>query len=302
MAKPTVSIICPSLRTHYWMRLYHSLIGNNIDFEIIFIGFNNSNFPIPRNCRFIYSEVKTPQCFHIGALNAQGNFLIWTSDDCIFSNTAIDIAHSALSNTDTQNTMIVFRGDWKIIDSNSGKAVKGRVGLLKHLYFLGARGKRYIQNGRYSPIVSNSGFIMRKNLYFDLGGLDTRFIQRFVDIDLCLRLYERGGSVEPCLTAAMEEIRFTENDTLENDDKYDTSWVDIGLLYSLWCKDDRCQSRYSLNNRAPVKTKEDYYKMEQLASNMQLSVLTTRSDPVSTFSDIDILTMSQGPTKLCDII
>ena len=76
-----VSLVASAVRTTVWQPFWDSLKGNNINYEVIFVGNRAPNFPLPENFRHIYANVKPAQCYEIGFRAARGEVIAWTADD-----------------------------------------------------------------------------------------------------------------------------------------------------------------------------------------------------------------------------
>ena len=99
-----VSLVMSSIRPWLWKRLMTSLVENDINIEVIFVGdclptedysFIGDNI----SYEFIYSRVKPAQCYEIGFRAAQGEIVHWTADEAIYSPHALDIQYNFHSTT-----------------------------------------------------------------------------------------------------------------------------------------------------------------------------------------------------------
>lgn len=87
---PVVSVICPTIRIGLILNFYRSLLSNNTPFEVIFIGPEEPNFPLPANCRYIAATVRLAQSYFIGINNARGKYVVAMCDDFFVSDHFLD--------------------------------------------------------------------------------------------------------------------------------------------------------------------------------------------------------------------
>ena len=231
--KPKVSIIGTAVRTNLWQESSKTLNITSAPFEVVFVGNKTPNFQLPPNFRFIYSEVKPVQCLEIAARKARGEYLLVAADDCILSKGAIDILYKQFKEFNNQKA--VLSGKW----FKNGKAVD----IVKHHYVIGDVN---------SPILAVCTFLKRE-LWFDLGGLDCRFITSCADSDLVMRAYEHGGTV-----VLNEEIRYDERRNKSGGINLYPEFganVDRPLLDSFWLKEGK-MSKKRLKPLRPFKGKQ----------------------------------------------
>jgi len=84
-----LSIIVPTIRTHKWQQLYHSICNSilNIPFELILIGPRYDDcLSKYKNVKFIQDFGSPNRCQQIGLLNASHEYFLAAADDCIFCN------------------------------------------------------------------------------------------------------------------------------------------------------------------------------------------------------------------------
>lgn len=235
VGKPIISLFAPGIRTDLWLKLYSSLMGNTVPFELILVGNRQPNFELPRNFRFIYSPVKPAQCLEIGARYAVGELLMEVADDLVFKNgDALDKIYALYKNLNNDKTLIAPR--W----FTGGKEMTGTAGIL-------------------DVWPCSLGFVIKRELWKELGGIDRRFIATVSDFDIELRVRALGGNIIICRDAIVEETHVGLG-------PLGSLWTEYGvhddsLLHSLWVKD---------------------------------GVVKDRLSPVEPFTDDNILLISQG--------
>ena len=91
-----LSLIIPGIRTNNWLNLYNSVFNacKKFSWEIVFI----SPFNLPEelkdktNITLVKDFGSVPRCIQKGVLEADGELIFSTVDDCIFSEDSIDMA------------------------------------------------------------------------------------------------------------------------------------------------------------------------------------------------------------------
>lgn len=178
-----VSVILSAIYPEKWMGMHESLMNKNTtSFELIFVGPNAPDYELPENVRFIQTEVNPVQCKEIACRAAEGEYIIDVADDFLFVpgflNAFIDHTHG-------------IDMDKHIIIGHLGRKWKAKV-LSKH----------YL--GRADLPIVGLMFLMKKNVWQGLGGLERRLKAIYYNDDLALRFYQSGGAyilgnVKKCL-------------------------------------------------------------------------------------------------------
>ena len=284
--KPIISIIGASARTSGWMRLYSSLVWNTASFEVIFAGPCKPEYQLPANFYHIETDVKPTQCMHAAALRAKGAYLLNSGDDVYYNRYALDHLLNTFTEKENDKYFLTPLGDWIIYDPKDSKILAKRIGQIKHNYFFGQKtAPQYQEKNKFCPIMPHQGMFIKKHTYMELGVPDIRFVARFWDHDLAMRIYEKGGIGDVCVNAVFTETRLGWDDSILEPP---ATMPDEQLLYSLWCKSDNQKNRYSTTQPATTKN------IIKEARKCNISILKQRSEKPQLFSDKDILLESQG--------
>jgi hypothetical protein len=173
MNKLKYSLVTPAIRSHLYKRFYNSISQSSItDFEIVFVGDVPPIEPMPDNFRYIFTEVANwNQCMEIAARYAQGEYLVMTADDEMFSPGFLDTVEDYTHRLDMDNTLISFRFQL------NGTFCDDALVFDKHIL--------------NSPVVGVGG-VFKKETWHSLGGLDRRFPGAMSDLDMVYRFYEKG--------------------------------------------------------------------------------------------------------------
>lgn len=177
---PKISLVASAARPAFWQRFYHSLLGNEVPFEVIFVGPNAPDFELPHNFYFVPTNVKPAQCYEIGLRAAKGLLVGWTADDADYNHpnlncpNALDRIWNHYMQVDA-TTILAMR---TIEDGND-------VSESHHLFF----------DDRATPRMAPLGFINRSWL-MSLGGYDRNFICGQSENDVVMRALADGGTVE----------------------------------------------------------------------------------------------------------
>jgi hypothetical protein len=266
--KPVVSLYCPSVRPHLWMRLYESLIGNKISFQLVFVGSEDPPYIPPANMIHVHTKVKPVQCAEIGLRVSEGEYCMFIADDLIFSPHALDSLYAmAKSDSNVVPSCIPFV---------NGKSISTSFYRFFPFDDTGVR-----THGMYSPITPLGGMYKKKTIQ-ELGGIDKNFICTSWDIDLAIRFYNKGGICAFCYSAIADEIVVSHSGRLATEGE-----ADRNLLERLWTM--KFEEYVAL---PPEKRPETLYVDPKLARGV---ILRHRSAPVDPFTDPAILEMSQGP-------
>lgn len=237
---PKISIYASAAKPNHWMDLYNSIGENDIDFEIVFVGPNKPNFPLPDNFRFIQSFVKPSQSWEIACRNTTGDYVMAIADDCEFRTPRpLDRLFSCYKSHDSELLIVSS----KLMTNGQDHS---------------AWAQRYYSHDQDSPVMPLCGLMSRK-LHFALGGIDRNFIAIMWDLDIAMRVHALGGNV------VMADVYVDENKEKKSGIRNLTPdfWNHgRALLDGLWAKDGK--------------------------------VHFNRVLPVQSFSDINLLEVSQG--------
>jgi len=182
-----ISFVAPSIRPHLWANLYNSLQNNKLAWEVIFVGPTPPISELPKNVRWIKTNVKPSQCTHIGFMEAQGEYISLTADDAIYFTP---------NHKGAADNMIAF------IDSSipslpeNGKNYMFGFRMFEDSYCVESSQTHYlVQNttGITSPLLFPF-FVTLKETYLKMNGYDNRFVCGQAENDFQLRVAQRIGS------------------------------------------------------------------------------------------------------------
>lgn len=276
---PKISVVCTGIRVKSWKKLYENLSESEIEFELIIAGNVKPDFKLPSNFHFINTNAKPAQCVEIGVRKAKSDLIMISADDLKCSDNFLDTMYESymLNCAKTDVISCLFMKFGKLWPSEQYKFWPGVYG---------------------SPVLG-LGIMMNKELWIELGGIDKRFIAIYWDIDIFLRLLQNGGKHFICKSAVQEEIfPFYDRILLKypryskvlkklffNKNLHPSLWrtygeIDRATLDSFWVKD--------IDN-------ENYKIDKYYAKNNNLIHLKERLDQVQSFTNKNILQLSQGP-------
>lgn len=205
-----VSLVVPTIRPRYWYYFAKSIEKNEIPYEILFIGPTKGDWNnLPEHVHYIKTDVKVPQCFHIGFDYAQGELVAWSPDDVFYHPKAIDNIYSAWKNGKKEDVYCP-----RIIEDNKETTTS-------HTLW---------QLNRY-PMMAPFGFIGKDFFLNKIGGVDSQFSGTEWENDVVLRVYEYGGSVSIVNNAWVE---FIETEYLKHSEFKDTGHQGRLLIKDLW--------------------------------------------------------------------
>lgn len=210
MKTPVLSLFCAGNRPALWTTVYESVLKNSISFEIIFVGDKKPSFKLPKNVKYIYSEVKPAQCFHIAVSEAQGKYLLNIPDDFLYSPGSLDRMVSVFETKDHMNTIV------------SAKY---------------CRNQRFFSSRPDTPWMP-VGTLCSRELWDDLGGIDNRFVCLYWDMDIAMRLISRGGQniIPPKAFVDDKKIHKLKLFQIKEQLCEYNHNEDRDFVYSLWCE------------------------------------------------------------------
>ena len=268
--KPLISLFATGIRTHMWEDLYRSLSKSSVSFELIMVGPNVPDFPLPKNFHYIYSNTKPAQCSEIAARYTTADLIMNVGDDLRFSDNALDEMFNLYEKNASEELVISCRMSRDNILYD-----------IKHHLFLGT-----VPGSPLMPLCQ----LMSKTFWNRLGGIDKRFTAVFWTEDVAMRAYEAGGKFLIAEKAIMEEVfdkpsivsriinKITNTRKAGLYVEYGIS-IDRPLLDSFWVSSEQ-------------ESQEDIYDV----NDQGVSVLKQRKSPVILFEDNHLLTVSQEPT------
>lgn len=215
MSNPLVSVFASANRPQYWQQQYDQFQNHNdISFELVFVGDKCPTFDLPDNFKFIYSEVKPAQCYHIAVLECSGQYIINTSDDLSFTPHALDYFLEYFNKQSNENAIITSQH----INRH------GKIDSMRYRQTSEIEPKNVLLPE--GPVLSVGSFIKRET-YFRVEGVDKRFIGQFWDVDMTMSIYDMGGTVIIC-------PKVTTRETAKNKLAKEQGWYDRQLFQKFW--------------------------------------------------------------------
>jgi len=170
-----ISLVASSIRPHLWSDLVRSLVGNKVEYEIIFVGdFDVAHATLPSCVKAISTKVKPAQCYEIGFRAATGDLIHWTADDAEYEMNALDKIVLTWKSINDSKVILAFT-----------TVEDGRDCTHWH-HLVGGR--------KDTPAMAPFG-VMDMKFLREVGGYDRRFICGQSENDLVMRAYERGARV-----------------------------------------------------------------------------------------------------------
>jgi len=211
---PFVSVIIPAININNWPHVIKSLSSKKIKIEIIFLGPFKPKFTLPKNCRYIQTFVKPPQCLEIGYRTARGNFIMQWADD---------------AEMQPQEGICKMFELWKNQGANIYKLLSCQYKTANH--------KTLIEDYRFMPWDKSSPLLpmhplIPKILLNKYGSYDRRFTAVLADLDLYMRLIRAGCKFTFSNIYIMENKNINKGNMLLGDywlkDKVllDKMWID----------------------------------------------------------------------------
>ena len=88
-----IGVYCTSIRPNRWGKLYQTLSRNNVHFNLCIAGPCpplTELGPLPPNMKYVYTNVKPPQCCLVAANNTEGDYIMLATDDHWYSDGCLD--------------------------------------------------------------------------------------------------------------------------------------------------------------------------------------------------------------------
>jgi hypothetical protein len=182
-----LSIIVPGIRNNLWEKLTKSIFSSCKDhsFEIIFVG------PKPyddylssiENVKYIQDFGSPSRSLQIGSLYASGEYITYTSDDCIARNNSLD---ELLNNINSDVVSIQYS------ESPNFSGKPHPIEYYNAWYHNDLRCKHVDKKWKI-PII----FLMKRDLFYYYGGIDCKFEHINMNLhDLAFRMQMDNKSVE----------------------------------------------------------------------------------------------------------
>lgn len=200
-ADKKISIIIVNFRSDQYLEKCIASLYNfekEDNFEIIIV--NNDQEKKLEKIQTIFSKIKIinnknnfgfGQAINVGAKNARGEFLFFLNPDSELVETVIPIILKEFE----KNLKIAALSP-KVIGENGEKqswifGKKMNLGQLIKNNFLGDKEEKN-EKEKEVDWVSGASMVIRKKDFNEVGGFDEKFFLYFEDMDLCLRLKEKG--------------------------------------------------------------------------------------------------------------
>jgi hypothetical protein len=160
---PVLSIVVPGIRCERWLELYQSIAKSleSNNFELILVGpwkpihseLTNSGV------KFISSYRSPNACQQIGAMYAEGKYIKFEADDCLFTPHALRATVDALEEGNADAILTKYGEGGEVLDS------------ARYMY-----GASYPSSPYIDPtwVIFNSAIYKRK-FFESVGGFDCRF-------------------------------------------------------------------------------------------------------------------------------
>ncbi len=187
-----VSLVASANRCQWWMRFYDSLKGNKLNWEIVFVGNKQPNFPLPPNFKYVYATVKPCQCYQIGFWESRGKLIAWTADDASY-------------NDFIPNCLDVAYDKWQQVEAQHGNDEKTAIAFnpCEDGGWPQAKFHRLYGGWEETPFMAPFALVHRKYLTAPGRGYDKLFVSGQAENDIIMQVYEDGGRVEFCEEAKL---------------------------------------------------------------------------------------------------
>lgn len=173
-----------------WERLMTSLKGNNINYEVIFVGDVKPPYPMPKNFTHIYATVKPTQCYEIAFRHAKGELIGWMADDSDYNASKfkvpnpLDVAYEEYKKQEK-----IYNDNKTVIAMRPVEGGNPDVQEKWHRFFGGCL---------WSPVMAPFGLIHRDFFFKETGTYCNTFVSGQCENDIVMRAYEHGGRVQYC--------------------------------------------------------------------------------------------------------
>ena len=273
MRKPDISLFASAIKPHLWRPLLDSLKSNKLSYEVVFAGYIDAglvkevtdDYP---ELRYITTlDIKPAQCYEVASRACEGQYLIWISDDCEFSEGALDKIYRKMMSIQYSDILAIKTFDPECLNNNLDD-------------------NRFFPRNLNTPQMASVGCIARNYLRY-LGGFDRRYIYGKFECDLCMRVLasSRGGRIIKYEEVEVKIDHTSKNWEYNNDwsgvnedsETLENSWVVGG--YKDFEKPIFCLNQSGIYPYYPISNRE---------------VTFNRSDKFEPYEDKDILEKSQS--------
>lgn len=208
------SIIAPAIRAERYRSFCDSIErSNSVSYEVIFAGFNPPIEDMPDNFTYIVTQVNPAWALEVAARHAVGEYLVFVSDDSVFSKGYFDKIDYYVNKIAMKNAVV--GGRFKVLNGE----------FRDHLLTCDA--------DRSTSPVALIAPAFKREIWKKLGGIDSRFIYGLCDLDILMRFYEYGYHPFVMPDAYVDE------DLTDADKGASVSTIEFGrkLINKFWVKD-----------------------------------------------------------------
>lgn len=267
-----ISLFAASIRPHFWNRFLDSLKSNTYDYEVVFTGFIDDALVKEftdqyKEFRYIRTgDVKPAQCYEIARRACKGLLVGWCSDDCTFSEGALDKIYNFSIHQPYQTVIAIKNVDPECENNDLNT-------------------QRFFPRNLNTPQMAVTGFMHRG--YLDkLGGFDRRYVYGKFESDLCMRVLSDGGKI-----IKYEDVTINIEHTMKNGD-YTNDWSGVNqdseTLENSWVIGGYKEFEKPIVAFEPSGKPVPYYPI----TNREVTL--KRNDVFEPYDYVDILNKSQS--------
>jgi len=240
-SEPLISIIIPTKNNQkVLLKCIKSIQKSTYqNYEIIIVNNGDRIESVPEKN---YQIINYPKEFNFSKINnfaakyAKGEYLLFLNDDTVVINSdwfEYMIFHATQEEVGIVGSLLLFpESSWYPTTVQHGGVTVGIGGPVIHSFSYSHYDKQSYLNldkiSRNVSAVTAACMMVRKNIFEKVGGFNEKFVVSFGDIDLCLRIKEKGYQVVYCPHArlyhaegATRGIRHPQEDEIEFLNRWD---------------------------------------------------------------------------------